>query len=102
MVMRDQQIPEERTLAILVFTTTTWPRIRNSTERIEAAILGIHRHFLPAAPQGPPSSGMGVSLAWKWTLVCHYPALQGRNVSRIHQTKAHDGKTISDCFFLRG
>jgi hypothetical protein len=63
MVMRDQQIPEEHTLAILVFTTTTWPRIRNFTERIEAAILGIHRHFLPAVPQGSPPSGMGDSLA---------------------------------------
>ena len=69
MVMRDQQIPEERTLAILVFTTTTWPRIRNSTERIVAAILGIHRHFLPASPKGPPPSEIGDSLAWKWSLV---------------------------------
>jgi hypothetical protein len=32
MVIRDQQIHEERTLAILVLTSTTWPMILISTE----------------------------------------------------------------------
>lgn len=39
--LRYQQKLDGRTLAILVLTTTSWPRMRNSTERIEAAIARI-------------------------------------------------------------
>jgi hypothetical protein len=65
MVIRDQQIPEERTLAILVLTSTTWPMIRISIEGIWALFRGIHLPFVPALPHGPPPIGKVHSLNWQ-------------------------------------
>jgi hypothetical protein len=39
--LRYQQNLQERAIAILVLTTTSWPRIRKVTDRIQAAIAAI-------------------------------------------------------------
>ncbi len=39
--LRYQQNLSERAIAILVLTTTSWPRIRQATDRIQAAIAGM-------------------------------------------------------------
>jgi hypothetical protein len=40
--LRYQQNLNERTIAILVLSTTSWPRIRQATERIQSTIALIH------------------------------------------------------------